>query len=364
MDMKLKGLFCMVVCTLLLYPCTGCSSLTKDRNSSNAEDAQPSKLVIGLSIASFQDERWLMDRDIFVAKCNQLGADVVVLSANGNEKLQESQCEKLISQKVDALVVLPQNSDTTFTIAQAARDANVPIIAYDRLIRNCQLDGYVTYDNVKIGQLQATYLVKKAPKGNYILLGGYEKDYCAVLLRQGQMEVLQPYIDSGDINIVTKKWTTDWNPYVAKTIVEDALSENNDNIQAILVSNDGTAGGAIQALAQKKLAGKVAVSGQDADLAGCQRIAEGTQSMTVYVPIKAEAEACATAAIALANGEAFNWNSTFNNGKMDVPTFQLTPISVDKNNLDETVIKDGFQKAEDVYRNVTSRKTSNSSAHP
>ncbi len=310
------------------------------------------RITVGFSIASFQEERWLTDRDIFISRCSELGADVIVQSANGDAELQEEQCKKLLAQKIDVLVVIPQDSEKAAEIVNEANKSNTPVVAYDRLIRNCALDAYVTYDNIKIGELQAEHLVRKAPEGNYVLLGGARTDYCSIQLREGQMKVLKPYIDRGTIRIVGDEWVKDWNPYEARKIIERTLAENNNNIKAVVASNDGTAGGAIQALAERKLAGKVYVSGQDADLAGCQRIVEGTQSMTVYVPTKAEAEGSAEVAIRLAQGEKFAGNSTTENGKASIPTLLLPPTPVDRENIVDTVIKDGYQKLEEVFKNT------------
>lgn len=313
------------------------------------------KIKVGFSVASFQEERWLTDRDIFVAKCKELGGEVIVQSANGDENLQVEQCKKLLNQNIDVLVIIPQDSEKAAVIVNEANKLSIPVVAYDRLIRNCSVDAHVTNDNIRIGELQAEALVRKVPKGNYILLGGAQTDYCAIQIKEGQMNVLKPYIDKGDIRIVEEKWVEDWNPFVARKIIENALAANN-NIHAVMAPNDGTAGGVIQALAEKKLAGKVAVSGQDADLAGCQRIVEGTQSMTVYVPIKAEAEGGAEVAIKLAKGEKFDGNNTIYNGKIPVPTLLLTPIPVDKESIVDTVIRDGYQKFEEVFKNIPQDK--------
>jgi D-xylose transport system substrate-binding protein len=161
------------------------------------------------------------------------------------------------------------------------------------------------------------------------------------------MNILQPYIDRGGVKIVADQWATDWQPINALKHTENALTMNKNQIDAIVVSNDGTAGGAIQALAEQKLAGKIIVSGQDADLAACQRLLAGTQAMTVYKPIRPLAETAAEVAIKMLKGEPIpEANRTVNNGKIDVPSILLEPIAVDKNNLYETVIKDGFHKLE------------------
>jgi D-xylose transport system substrate-binding protein len=227
----------------------------------------------------------------------------------------------------------------------------VPVIAYDRLIRDSDLDLYVTLDPYQVGVQQADYAVKHMPKGNYLLIGGAPTDNNAVLVRNGQMSVLKPFIDRGDIKIVGDQWAKDWQPNEALKITENALTKNNNKIDAVITSNDGTAGGAIQALNEQKLAGKVLVTGQDADLAACQRIVQGTQSMTVYKPLAKLANRAAEVAVAMAEKkQVTDATSKVNNGKIDVPSILLPTLQVDKDNLDATVIADGFQKKEDVYK--------------
>jgi D-xylose transport system substrate-binding protein len=172
------------------------------------------------------------------------------------------------------------------------------------------------------------------------------------MVRDGQMEVLKPAIDRGDIKIVADQWAKDWLPSEALRHTENALTQANNNVVAVVASNDSTAGGAIQALEEQKLARKVLVSGQDADLAAAQRIAVGTQSMTVYKPIVPLATKAAEAAVALAKGERVETSESVNNGKKDVPAILLQPVVVDRGNLASTVVKDGFLKMDDVYRDI------------
>lgn len=309
------------------------------------------KIKIGLSLDTLKEERWQHDRDLFVAKCKALGADVLVQAANSDDALQNSQAENLLTEGVNVLVVVPHNGKSAATIVESAHKAGVPVLAYDRLINDCDLDLYVSFDNVKVGEMQADYLVKHEPKGNYVLIGGAPTDHNALMFREGQMNILKPYVDRGDIKVVADQWATDWQAVEALKITENALTKNNNKVDAVLVSNDGTAGGAIQALSEQNLAGKVWVSGQDADLAGCQRIVAGTQSMTVYKPIQKLAEKAAELAVALAQKQPLtDKTTTVNNGKKDVPSILLEPIEVDKANLDSTVIADGYQKKEDVYK--------------
>lgn len=301
---------------------------------------------------SLQLERWQRDRDLFVQKAGDLGAEVMVQSADGNDAVQVRQAENLLTQGVDVLVVVPHNGEIAASIVDSAKRQNVPVLAYDRIIRNSDLDFYVSFDNIKVGELQAKYLLERAPKGNYVLIGGAPTDNNARLLRQGQMNVLQPAINRGDIRIVADQWAKDWLPSEALRHTENALTQARNDIVAVVASNDSTAGGAIQALEEQKLSGKVLVSGQDADLAACQRIVAGAQSMTVYKPIAPLARRAAEIAVALAKHSPVDSSSKVANGSRDVPSFLLDPIVVDKTNIAQTVIKDGFLKAEDVYRNV------------
>jgi len=315
--------------------------------------ATPKKIKIGLSLDTLKEERWQRDRDLFVARAKEMGAEVLVQAANGNDTLQNSQAENLLTQGVDVLVVVPHNGVTSAAIVKAAHKAGKKVIAYDRLIRNSDVDYYVSFDNLEVGHMQAKYLLEKAPKGNYVVIGGSPTDNNAHLYHQGQMEILQPAIDKGDIKIVADQWAKEWQASEALKHTENALTKNKNDIVAIVAPNDGTAGGAISALKQQKLAGKVFVSGQDAELAACQRIVEGTQSMTVYKPIKILATKAADLAVAIAKGETINENFTkLNNGKIDVKSILITPVQVDKSNMDSTVISDGYHAKKDVYKNM------------
>ena len=301
---------------------------------------------------TLKEERWQRDRDLFVERAKELGADVLVQAADSDDKVQTQQAENLLTQGVNVLVVIPHNGEVAASIVEASHRQNVPVVSYDRLIRNSEPDLYISFDNEKVGELQARYLIERAPKGNYVLIGGAPTDNNATLFRQGQMNVLKPAIDRGDIKIVADQWARDWLASEALRHTENALTQAHNNVVAVVASNDGTAGGAIQALEEQKLASKVLVSGQDADLAGLQRIIAGTQSMTVYKPVAQLARRAAEAAVALARHEKVESTSAINNGKVDVPSVLLEPIVVDKNNIVDTVIKDGYQKLDDVYRNV------------
>ncbi len=349
--LKLIPFFCaLTACVAMLF---GCADPSTPKQSERMDTTATPKIKIGLSMDSLRVERWQKDRDIFTAAAEKLGAEVIVQSADGDERRQNEQAENMITQGVDVLVVIPKDSVAAAQIVQTAHAEGIKVIAYDRLIRESSPDLYISFDNEQVGYLQAEYLLRQKPKGNYFLLGGAPTDNNAQLLRQGQMRALKTAIDSGDIQLVSegKHWAVNWDPRDALKKAEQVLTQTNNKVDAVVASNDGTAGGVIQALEGQNLAGTVLVSGQDAELAACQRIVKGTQTMTVYKPIHLIATKAAQAAVALAKDEEIaEATQTVNNGKIDVPSILLTPIQVDKNNLDEIVIKDGFHTRDAVYQ--------------
>ena len=355
-DKKLRAFLGLTVITIGFFAMACVQSPEQNTGGNNSVGQKKTgKVRIGLSMDTLKEERWQKDRDIFVKRAEELGAEVIVQAADGKDETQIKQAESLLTQGIDVLVVIPHNSEIASTIVDAAKRQNIPVISYDRLIKNSEPDLYISFDNEKVGSMQAQYLVEKAPKGNYILIGGAQTDNNAKMFRAGQMKVLQPLIDKGDIKIVADQWARDWMADEALKHTENALTVSNNEVAAVVASNDGTAGGVVQALITQKLNGKVFVSGQDADLAALQRIVDGSQTMTVYKPVSKLAAKAAEAAVALAKKEKVETNGKVNNGKIYVPSILLEPISVDKNNLDETVIKDGFQKREDVYKNAPAK---------
>jgi D-xylose transport system substrate-binding protein len=346
--LRVAALVALVIFTLLGLACGS--------GPSSSGDGKSGRLRIGFSMDTLKEERWQKDRDLFVARAKELGADTLVQSADGDDKVQNQQAENLLTQGIDVLVVIPHNGEVAASIVESAKRQNVPVVSYDRLIRSSSPDLYISFDNEKVGELQAKYLLDRAPKGNYVLIGGAPTDNNATLFRKGQMNILKPAIDRGDIHVVADQWARDWLASEALKHTENALTQAHNDVVAVVASNDATAGGAIQALEEQKLAGKVLVSGQDADVGGLQRVVAGTQSMTIYKPVSQLARRAAEAAVALAHHEKVNTDGAINNGKVDVPSVLLQPIVVDKNNISDTVIKDGYQKMEEVYRYVPKDK--------
>ena len=313
--------------------------------------ASREKPVIGLSLDTLKEERLQRDRDTIIAEAKQLGATVIVQSANSDDSRQVRDIESLITRKVDVLLVVPHNGAAMTRAIKSANEAKIPVIAYDRLILNANIDYYLTFDNVKVGETQAGFVVPRLPQdrpARVVRIYGAPTDNNAKLFKQGQDNVLQPLIRSGRISVVHEDWALDWKPENAKKIMNAAVTKAGRSIDAVIVSNDGTAGGAIQALQEDGLAGKVLVTGQDADLAACQRIQRGTQSMTVYKPLHKLAGLAARVAVDVARGNRPKTTSTLNNGLKEVPSIFEKVISVDKDNLMSTVVADGFHKASDL----------------
>ncbi len=335
---------------LLTILTLGVASLVVPAFQAKAAD----KPLIGLSLDTLKEERWQGDRDMFVKKVNELGGDVLVQSANSDDVRQIKDCEALIGRGVKVLVIVPHNAEVMAKAVNMAHQANIPVISYDRLIKNAPVDIYLTFDNVHVGEVQGTYIKEHMPasgKVRLVRICGSKTDNNAALFKQGQDNIIQPLIKEGKIEMVRDDWADDWKPENAKRIMNAAITQAGHDIDAVLASNDGTAGGAIQALSEEGLAGKLVVTGQDAELAACQRIVNGTQSMTVYKPLKKLADRAGEVAIQLAQGKKPEATSTINNGSGEVPSILLEVVTVTKDNLEGTVVKDGFHTEKQVYGN-------------
>jgi len=304
---------------------------------------------IGFSMDTLKEERWQRDKRLVEQRAKEVGAVLDVQVANGDDAVQTKQADNMLTKGVDVLIVAPHNGEIAASIVEAAHRKGVPVIAYDRLIRDSDVDLYLSHQVEKIGEMQADYALKHVPKGNYVLIGGSPTDYNALLLRKGQMNVLKPAIDRKDIKIISEQFAREWKAEEALRITEDALTKTGNKIQAIVASNDGTAGGAISALEAAGLGGKVLVTGQDAQKDAVQRIVKGTQTMTIYKPIKPLAFGAVDAAIKLSKKEPVETKDKINNGKKDVPAILIEAIAVDKSNVDATVIKDGYFTHEEIY---------------
>ncbi|MDA1477969.1 sugar ABC transporter substrate-binding protein [Bacillus sp. CLL-3-40] len=347
-----KGLFFLMALSLL-FLITGCMFKEAEKNEKKEAKtkliSKPDQVYVGFAIDTLKEERWYKDKEMFEKEIKNLGGEVKTLAANGNKDVQLQQAKLLIQEGVDVLVVVPTDADAAAKIVEMAHKAKVKVISYDRLIRNADVDYYISFDNEKVGQLQAEEVVKKAKKGNFVYIGGSSLDHNAVLFRNGAMKVLNPLIKQGKVNLVFDEYTKDWLPEIANQNMKKALDKHKD-IDAVIAANDGTAGGVIEALTDAGLAGKVPVTGQDAELQGVQRIVKGTQTMTVYKPIDAIAKKAAEMAMQAAGGEHLKTDTTVDNGKTKVPAILLEPFAVRKNNINNTVIKHGHLAKKDIYK--------------
>lgn len=348
--MKKTKVFAALAATVLVASMfVGCKEkVTTPATSTDKKD--DGKIVIGLSLPTQREERWVRDKETMENYAKEKGIDLRVQVADTDVAQQASQVENLISQGVKVLILAPADAASSAASVEKAHAAGIKVISYDRLITNCDLDLYMSFDNVKVGELQGEYITKKVPKGNYIVMSGAPTDNNAKLFKEGAMEYIKPLVDKGDIKIVTEQAVDNWEPKNALKIVEDSLTANNNKIDAILAPNDGTAGGAIQALSAQGLAGKVPVTGQDSELTAAQRIVQGTQSMTIFKDTRELGKAAIDAAIKYAKGESVSPNGKVNNSKMDVPSILLAAQVVDKDNLDKVLIDSGYLKKEDVYK--------------
>ncbi len=334
----MKNLILKLLAILFLIP-TLFSCASKDR------------VKIGISFGPMH-ERWEKDRDYLMESLESKGAKVLFREANNDEKAQNEQFLDLVKSKVDVIIIVPLNSKSAASLVQHAKKNGIKVIAYDRMILNCDLDYYVSFDNIKVGELQAEYLTRIAPKGNYAVLGGDLNDYNSTFLRLGQMNVLQPLITRQDIKIVLDKNIDNWSADVAYGVLHDYLNTSS-GLDAVIASNDQIAEGVCRALEEKGLCGKVLVSGQDAETDACKRIVEGKQTMTVYKYIESLSAAAANIAISLAGDNTLPYSqTTINNGKIMVPAIQLpNVIAVNKENMRMTVIADGYLDDKVIFGN-------------
>ncbi len=314
--------------------------------------AQAADLKVGLSLPTQREERWVKDKQIMEAEAKKAGIDLRVQVTDNDAAKQVAQCENLISQGVKVLILAPHDASSAAVIIDKAAKAGIKVISYDRLVTNSTLDYYyLSFDNVKVGELQGEFITKKAPKGTYVVLAGSPTDNNAKLFREGAMKYIKPLADKGDIKIVMDQFVKDWQPSEAQKLCEQALTANGNKVDAVLAPNDGTAGGCIQALAAQGLAGKLPITGQDAELAAAIRIVQGTQSMTIFKDTRELGKKAVQMAADLAAGKSIDTKGqVVNNGKKDVPSVLLTPFVVTKDNLDDMLIKSGYLAKEKVYR--------------
>lgn len=311
---------------------------------------QTSPPVVGFLIHALDKERWENDRDFFVKKVEELGGTVKVQIAENDAGKQLAQANELLANGVDVLVVVPVDQFAAAEIVKEAHARNVKVISYDRLIKNCGLDYYVSTDNVKIGELQANYLTRIKPVGKYALIGGAKTDNNSMFLYLGQMNELQPLVEKGDIKIVYNEFTESWGESEGFSHTQNILKDGG-GIDAIIAGNDAIAIGVIRALRDAGKEGSVLIAGMDADLENLQEIVAGHQTCTIYKPYEKMAATTAELAMKLARGETCEKTfQTISNGEVLVPSVFHDGMIVNRENLKLTVISEGYQKEEEIYK--------------
>ncbi len=338
----------MAVCFTFIGAACGKDQTSPAAVPSQAEDV----LTIGLSFDSYVIERWTRDRDVFCATANELGAEVNVQSANGEMDAQIEQIEYFIGIGVDAIVIVTIDADGLTDAIKAAKDAGIPVICYDRIVRNANADLYISFDNEAVGSYMAQAICEEIGEGgNIVEIMGPESDYNVAQVMEGFESICEEY----DENILLSYNCDNWRAELAYDFVNDNIDIISE-ADAIMCGNDALAGETVHALAERGLAGKIKVVGQDAELEACQRIVEGTQLMTVYKPVEKLAKLAAEYAVKLAKGEDIGVSTLFNDGTYDICYVAIEPVAVDQDNLDEVIIDSGFHQREDVYMNVDDDK--------
>ncbi|MDP4188160.1 MAG: substrate-binding domain-containing protein [Bacteroidota bacterium] len=292
-------------------------------------------ISVGFLLPNLTDGRYPKDKSSFTERIKELGGSVEVGDAKNDPNFQEEQAKEMIKKGIKVLVISAVNQNTAASIVRDAHDKGVKVIAYERLIRNCDLDYFVSFDHYVVGKQQAGYAINKKGTGNYVLLGGDKGDRNAEMIHNGMLEILSPKIKSGEIKILYNIYVENWDKENAYMEMKKVLDLSGERVDAVLAANDGMAAGVIKALDEYHIANRsIITTGLDADADACKRIMEGKQSMTVYKPFKKEAQIAAELAIRQARGEddKKNLQETWN-GKVKVPTILLQSVVVDSTNI-------------------------------
>lgn len=311
--------------------------------------------VVGVSWSNFQEERWKTDEKAIKDQLTKLGASYISADAGGSPEKQLSDVDSLIAKGAKVLIVLAMDKDAILPAVNKASQQKIPVVAYDRLIEAPGVF-YITFDNVEVGRMQARAVLEAKPKGNYVMIKGSPTDPNANFLRGGQQEVLDAAIKKGDIKIVGEEYTDGWKPEVAQKNMEQIITKTSGKIDAVVASNDGTAGGVVAALNAKGIKG-IPVSGQDGDHAALNRVAAGSQTVSVWKDARDLGRDAASAAVSLAKGQKVSAAQTWSGGekKVALQAQFLKPVPVTAANLD-LVVKAGWIKKEDLCKGVDAAK--------
>jgi len=302
---------------------------------------------IGFILATMKEERYKKDRDFFIEKAKIMGVSVFFDSADDDQQLQIQKVKEAIARGIKVLVVQPVGSEASFPIVEIAHKKGVPVVAYDRFIKDAELDFYVTHDNFDVGVLQAKEAVKATNgKGNYVILMGEEGHSVAHQITSGNLFILSGY---PEIKIIAKKSHKNWSGEEAKKTMREVIEKWGNDIQAVLANNSSMILGAIEVLKEFGLEKKIFTAGADADLLNCKLIIKGEQSMDVLKDIKPLAEKAVEVAVSFLKGEEVKYDTKIFNGKVDVRTSLIPVKLVNKNTIEEVIIKSGFHSKESLF---------------
>jgi len=310
------------------------------------------QVTVGVSWSNFQEERWKTDEAAIKTQLEKLGAKYISADAAGSPEKQLADIDGLMAKGAKVLIVLAMDKDAILPAVNKATKQKVPVVAYDRLIEAPGVF-YITFDNKEVGRMQARAVYKAKPKGNYVMIKGSPTDPNANFLREGQQEIIDAAVKKGDIKIVGEEYTEGWKPEVAQKNMEQILTKTGGKVDAVVASNDGTAGGVVAALSSKGLKG-VPVSGQDGDFAALNRVAVGTQTVSVWKDARDLGKQAATAAVNLGAGKKVEGATTWNGGekKVSLQAQFLKPVPITRDNLD-VVVKAGWIKKDELCKGVT-----------
>lgn len=332
MKTKLTWLVRSIIYVAAVFSCVAIFSFTSTQ-----------KIKVGFLVHDLIADRWLMDMENFTNKVAALGGEAITRNGLGDAPTQVQQGKLLIDEGVKVLVVVPQDGKVLAELVEYADKAGATIIAYDRMIVDCNLHYYISYNSVEVGELMAEYALKLKPKGNYVILNGPSSDNNALLVRKGIMNKLKGPIDAGNVKVLLEKEMSSWYALSAMSVMDEFIYSTKLPIDVVITGADDLASGAIDVLKSANRPMPV-VTGQDAAVDACRNIILGNQSMTIYKSVKKLSSEAAILAMKIARGEKIEFTSTMNNGKKEVPSILFDPIVVDKANLRSTVIQDGHIK--------------------
>lgn len=310
---------------------------------------QPKHPKIGVLIHSYENERWVKDKDYLVEDLTKLGAEVLLNVADNNQQKQILQAQEMIKNGAKVLIVVPIDQDGAAKIVELAHKDGVKVIAYDRLINGCQLDYYVSTNSVTTGEMEAKYLLSLQPKGNFALIGGSKFDNNSSRLFLGQMNVFQPYMERGDVHLVYSEFGDAWSKEDGYRQAKMIMDKYAEGLTGIICGNDNQALGALDALKENGLEGKVLLASQDAELENVRAIKKGLQTSTILKPLHETASITAKLAWAVARNKNFDKQfTTESNGKVLVKSILINATVVNKDNIETTVVASGFHTSGEI----------------